>query len=111
MSDADLAAARALIESDLMDLDLQLERERKNYQRHLLWLVVGVSPGALLPMLFVLTELGGAALVALLLTVGVLEGWRAYGSKRAIRRLETMEMELREQLAEVVTPPSIPPPS
>jgi alpha-beta hydrolase superfamily lysophospholipase len=109
MSAGDLAAVRAVIESDLTDLDLQLEREQKSYQRHLLWLVLGVSPGALLPMLFVLSEFGGAALVAVILTVGVLEGWRAFGSKRTIRRLETMQMELRERLAEVGTAPSIPP--
>jgi len=110
-SDSDLAAARALFESDLADLEMQLQQERKRYQRHLLWLVAGASPGALVPMLFVLSEFGGAALVAVIGTVMVLEGWRAYGSKRTIRRLETMEMELREQLAEAVERPRVPPAS
>ena len=98
---SDMSVSRAVIKSDLDDLDLQLERERKSYQRHLLWLVLGASPGALLPMLFVMTEFGGAALVAVILTVIVLEGWRAFGAKRSIRSLETLEMELREHLAEV----------
>ncbi len=98
---SDRSVSRAVINADLDDLELQLEQERKNYQRHLLWLVLGASPGALLPMLFVMTEFGGAALVAVILTVIVLEGWRALGAKRSIRGLETLEMELRERLAEV----------
>jgi Flp pilus assembly protein TadB len=103
-SGADRTAARALIESELDDLGTRLEQERKSYQRHLLWLILGVSPGALLPMLFVLTEFGGRALVALILTVGGLEGWRALVAKRAIRRMETLEMDLHERLAEVEPP-------
>ena len=101
---SDVSASRALIRADLDDLETQLEQERKSYQRHLLWLVLGASPGALLPMLFVMTEFGGAALVAVILTVIVLEGWRAFSAKRTIRGLETLEMELRERLADVNPP-------
>lgn len=92
---------RAVVESDLDDLERRLEQERKDYRRHLLWIVLGASPGALLPMLFVVTEFGGPALVALILTVMVLEGWRALDTKREIGRMETMKMALRERLSEL----------
>ena len=90
----------AIAQADLDDLEARLERERRRYQRHLLWLVAGLSPAAFLPMLFVLSEWGGSALVALVLTVTVVEGWRSLRSKRAIRNMETLALELRERLDE-----------
>ena len=93
----DLAVAQA----DLDDVEARLERERRKYQRHLLWVVTGLSPAAFLPALFVLSEWGGSALVALILAVTVVEGWRSLRSKRAIRDLETLAMELRERLDEM----------
>ena len=91
----------AIAQADLDDIEARLERERRRYQRHLLWVVAGLSPAAFLPMLFVLSEWGGSALVLLILTVTVVEGWRSFRSKRAIRAMETLAMELQERLEDV----------
>lgn len=99
---------RALLQADLDDLDARLEEARRRYQRHLLWLLLGASPGALLPMLFVVSEVGGAALVVLILGVMVAEGWRALRAKRLIRRLETWSMEVRDRLEATVLPGEAP---
>ena len=93
-----MTGAEAIVQADLDDVEARLEKERRLFQRHLLWVIAGWSPSAFLPMLFVITEWGGSALVALILTVTVVEGWRAFQSKRAIRELERLAMELRERL-------------
>jgi hypothetical protein len=91
----------AIVRADLADVEARVERERRRYRRHLLWVVAGLSPSAFLPMLFVLSEWGGSALVALILTVIVVEGWGSLRSKRTLRELETLAMELRDRLDEV----------
>lgn len=88
---------RALLQADLDDLTERLEGARRRYRRHLLWLLLGASPGALLPMLFVVSEVGGGALVVVILGVLMVEGWRALRAKRLIRRLETQFMEVRDR--------------
>jgi hypothetical protein len=93
-----MTGARAVARADLADVEARLERERRRYQRHVLWAVAGWAPTAFVPLVFVLTEWGGSALVALVLTVTLVEGWRAFGSKRRIRELETLAMEMRERL-------------
>jgi hypothetical protein len=89
---------RAVLESDLADLRDRLERERRAYRRHLLWMMLGASPGALAPMLFLVSEFGGATLVAVVGIVIVTEGWKALQAKRTLRGLETVEMELLDHL-------------
>lgn len=99
----DVPISRAVIESEVRDVGERLEREQSLLQRHLLWMCFGASPGLLIPMLFVLSRLGGAALTAVVLTVMVLEGGGALGAKRRIGRLETLAMELREELEALKT--------
>ena len=93
-----MSAGDSVLRAELEDLRVRLVRERRRHQRHLLWVVAGASPGAFLPMLFVLSEFGGAALATVVVGVTVVEGWRALRSKREIRALETLEMELLDLL-------------
>lgn len=67
----------ALVDAERRDLELELESRRSAAHRHALWAMLGVSPGAVIPLLASFHEMGMVALaIGVLLVTGV-EAWRA----------------------------------
>ena len=99
---------RALAESELDDIEQRLEQSRKRVSRHMVWLLLGVSPGAFVPMIYALTTVGASALLAVLAVGIVVESWRAIGTRREIRGLEIERADAHARLAATHPTPSDP---
>ena len=93
--------ASAVLEVELEDLREELAAADRKYRRHVIWLLLGVSPAAFVPMILALSEFGASALVSIVLLVLIFESWRAFGAKREVRRLERVEAELLEAAEEL----------
>lgn len=91
-------AERVVLESELADVERRREAADGAYRRHVLWLLLGLSPGALVPALYALTEWGGGAVVAVVLAVCVTESVQALRSKREVARLDRAALGLRTDL-------------
>lgn len=74
------------------DLEARLGVVRRKERRHLLWTVLGVSPGAVIPALGLLRE-GNTAL--LLLLSGLVVVSQGYSWARAAREAERLEKQLQ----------------
>ena len=70
------------------DLEEQLAAKEAQVRKHTFWAVLGVSPGAILPLIFSLGELGIAALVVGVVAMTVLEVWRAYRAQAEVTAIE-----------------------
>lgn len=92
--------ARAVAESELADVERRRDAADRDYRRHTLWLLLGLSPGALVPALYALSEWGGGAVVVVVLVVCVTETVRAFRSKREVQELERLALSLRTRLEE-----------
>lgn len=77
---------------EVEDLELKLHAVRRREKRHLLWMVLGVSPAAVIPALGLLREGSTDLLLLLLVLVAVVHtvAWN-----RAAREAERLEKELQ----------------
>ena len=100
MTDALEPGRLALLEADRDDVQRRLDDARSRAQRHALWVVLGMSPAAL-PALFAISELGVSAILALSLTVFMVEGWRAFTARREVRKLEIERAAIEDRRAEL----------
>lgn len=91
-------AAAAILESELDDVDRRLEAARGRYRRHVTWLIVGISPSAVIPALLAFSEWGGGALVALVLLVCIGESAKALGARSEIGELGRDRLDIVERL-------------
>lgn len=90
----------ALIEADLADVERRIEDAERRARRHTLWILLGLSPGAI-PVVFAVSELGVSAIMAVVLLVFVVEGWRALGARREIRELEIERIAVEDRRREL----------
>ena len=97
----DVDSARAVLLSEQRDAEEMLEKTRKRYQRHVLWIALGISPGALVPMLYAFSEFGGNALVLVIALVIVLESWRAMKARMEVKRMEVVVQDFQGRIGEL----------
>jgi hypothetical protein len=95
--------SRAVLASTRAELRESAERERASARRHALWALLGVSPGALVPLVGSAAEFGFAGLLAIGVAVFGIEGWR---SIRASREAAKLERQLEQLDAEILSLPS-----
>jgi hypothetical protein len=76
------------------DLESRLETARRRERRHLLWMVLGISPAAVVPALGLLREgsLGLLVLLAVLVTATQWVSWT-----RASKEAEALEEEMEQR--------------
>ncbi len=91
-------ASRAVVQSTRVELEGAVRRKRAAARRHGLWALLGISPGAAVPLLGSAAEFGVAGLLAIGTAVFVVEGWR---SVRATRAANDLERELEDVDAEM----------
>jgi hypothetical protein len=99
-------AERSLLEMDIRELEEQVRAARSAARRHTLWAVLGVSPGAVIPLLLTIHELGMAVIGAFSVFVAGVESWRAIQA-----RMDAAE--LQERLSSLSSPdraPGVAPP-
>jgi len=75
------------------DLETRLKIMKRTEKRHLLWIILGFSPGAAIPALGLLRE-GSTGL--LLLLGGLFAVYQGYSWNRAAREAERLEKQLRQ---------------
>ena len=90
-------AERSLREAEVRDLEEQVRAARSAARRHTLWAVLGVSPGAAIPLRLSVHELGLAMIVVFSVFVTGVERWRALQA-----RMDAVE--LRQRLLEISSP-------
>ncbi len=83
-----------LAELERRDLEAQIEAHHAAARKHGFWAVMGFSPGAVLPFLVSMESVGPAALVAGVLAMTGIEGWRAVKARREAAELERTLAEL-----------------
>lgn len=81
-------AGTAVLESERRDLEEQLQKRRRASRRHTLWAVLGVSPGAIVPLLAVASEFGITVVAALSFFVAAVEAWRAVQARADAQEIE-----------------------
>ena len=96
--------SRTVVESTRAELHRAVLRKRAAARRHGLWALLGISPGAAVPLLGSTAEFGMAGLLAIGAAVFAVEGWR---SIRASRAANELERELGDLDAEIR---ALPPP-
>lgn len=101
----DVSTTRAILESELDDVDRRLERAQTRYRRHVMWMILGLSPSAVVPALLAFSEWGGGALVALVLVVCTAESVRALRARTEIKRLRRDRLGIVEQLEGIPASP------
>ncbi len=84
-------AILALQKRDLLD---QIQDREVAHQRHMMWAVLGVSPGAVIPLLVSMSRIGVAALVGAVFLMTGVEAWRAIKAKREVAALKATFKEL-----------------
>ena len=84
--------------SQIKDLVEEMEVHEKRGNRHLLFAVLGVSPGALLPMLGLLNSGAMGYVVALSFGVMGVELWRGLKARSKWRRMRELKEGLEEGL-------------
>ena len=82
---------------ELEDMELTLQKVHRKEKRHLLWMVLGISPAAVLPALGLLRE-GSLGLLVILGVLVTFTQWYSWtkASKEA-ERLEKAIRQLREE--------------
>jgi hypothetical protein len=82
---------------ELEDMERRLQAVRRKERRHLLWMVLGVSPAAILPALGLLREgnLGLLVLLGVLVTFSQWYSWTKASNEA--ERLEKAILRLREE--------------
>lgn len=103
---AERAARRSVLVSEGQDAIKRLGAARADFRNHVFWMAFGASPGALIPMLFAISELGGQALVVLIILMVLVESWRAFQSRVEVKRLEVVVRDFKDRIAELSDPPS-----
>ena len=92
--DTELVRARAVREIERRELLDRIHEREDDRHRHTLWALVGVSPGALVPLVVSVSQLGASALAGSVFVMTALEAWRAWRAKKDV-------INLREALAEL----------
>ena len=86
-----------IMRSDVTDIQEALKVARRKVDRHTLYLLLGVTPAALIP-LFGLVLQGNGGLIALLcVLIGVREIGRLIKASREVSRLEFLLMEMEDE--------------
>jgi len=93
--DVDSSEARHVLEAERKDLEAEIDKREAAARRHAFWAVLGVSPGAVIPLLFTVSEVGAAALVAGVVAMTGMEAWRAHKARRDVGALRRDLEELR----------------
>lgn len=81
-------------ELEKRDLQEQLEARQAAVRRHTFWAVLGVSPGAAIPLLMTFGDVGVTAVLVGMAAMTGLEGWRALRARKDVTNLETQMHEL-----------------
>ena len=92
----DLTRDDEFVELQRRDLLDQLQKREGARERHTMWALIGISPGAAVPLLLSLSQFGGSALAAGVLLMTGREAWRAVCAKRDVAELRQALKELRE---------------
>lgn len=99
-SPADVRSAElSFLRAEVEELEERARLRRSAARRHRLWAVLGVSPGALIPLLVSVRELGAAGAVALSVLVVGVEAWRWIRAGMDAARLEARLDETRRRLS------------
>ena len=84
----------AIVELQKGDLLDQIQERESAHRRHLMWAVIGVSPGAVIPLLVSMSQVGATALVGGAFLMTAVEAWRAIKAKREVAELKVTLNEL-----------------
>lgn len=84
------AEMSALTSTDLADAKRELVAAEGRAKRHLVWLLFGMSPAALIPFVGLLIEGSPELLFVLIWLVLIVEGWRYLRASREVRRLRAV---------------------
>jgi hypothetical protein len=90
------AEMAALTSADLADARRNLAAAEGRAQRHLVWLILGLSPAALIPFVGLLIEGSPELLFVLVWLVLIVEGWRYLRASREVRRLRAVVARIEE---------------
>ena len=80
--------AAALRETERADLEHALTKAQGRKSRHALWVLLGISPAAMIPALGLILEGSIALVVVLLVLVSVVEAVRWFQAAAVVSRLE-----------------------
>ena len=95
---AEGAARRTVLVSERTDAVSELRSARKAFHKHMRWILVGVSPGAFIPLIYASSELGGYAVVGVVAVTILGESWRALRTRLKIKRLEVVVRDFTDQI-------------
>ena len=88
----EVTPADTLVEIQRRELLEQLDERKRARRRHLTWALLGVSPGALVPLFVSLSAVGVSALVGAVGLMTGVEAWRAWRARRDVVELkDTLE--------------------
>lgn len=88
----------ALLESERAELEAQFKATRGAARRHTLWGLLGVSPGAVIPLILTANQYGIAIAVGLSIVLAGVELWRGERLFNAAARIENRLKETSDAL-------------
>jgi hypothetical protein len=98
----------AVVQSEIEDLKRELKATRRKSRMHFMWLLLGISPGAILPALGLLGEGRTDLLVIFLIMVAASQ---LYLGMKAATKMDRLKARLNELEGELEGGPSALPPA
>jgi hypothetical protein len=89
----------AVVQSEIEDLERELKVTRRKSRLHFIWLLLGISPGAILPALGLLGEGRTDLLVIFLIMVAASQ---LYLGMKAATKMDRLKARLKELEGELV---------
>ena len=95
--DTEQTESQAILGFERRDLLDRLQEREAAHHRHTMWALIGVSPGALIPLVISMSQVGASVLAGSVFLMTAVEGWRALRAKRDVAELKETLRELRER--------------
>ena len=95
-SPAEKSETHAILEFERRDLLDRLHEREEARQRHTMWALIGASPGAIVPLIISMSQLGASVLAGSVVMMTAVEAWRAVRAKREVADLKKALKLLRD---------------